>query len=361
MASDKDNKTEKPSERRLSEAAEKGDIPRSKDMVLSLSLLFSVLFFALFIPYLSRTLLESIRLYIGRAGELTLTSSTMTMMGKNIFFTYLKLLMPLFTLLIAIVFIMEVIQAKGLKFIPSNIKIKWEKVFFWNQILSGLKKIIGSVEALFELLKSFVKIIIIGIIAYSSIKDKIPAVLDLSNRTIGDILRLMGALFFKLAINIVLFLLAMAVLDYFWQRYQYTKKLKMSKQDLKDEFKQSEGDPVVKGRQKKIQFQWAMRRMMAQVPQADVVITNPTHYAVALMYEAKKMKSPRLVAKGQDLVAFRIRDLAKEHHVPVVENPPVARAIFDSVEIDGFIPESLFKPVAEILAYIYKLKGKKAV
>jgi len=133
----------------------------------------------------------------------------------------------------------------------------------------------------------------------------------------------------------------------------------MSKQDKKDEYKQTEGDPKVKGKQKQIQFQWAMQRMMSEVPQADVVITNPTHYAVVIKYEFKKMQSPKLLAKGKNLIAENIKEVARKNNVPIVENPPVARAVFAGVEIGQFIPEELFKPVAEILAYIYKLKGKR--
>ena len=359
MATEKENKTEKPTDRRLSEARKHGDIPRSKDLVDAVGLFLSILFFIYYIPFFSKTVLAFWRNYLGKVGELTVTATNLPLFGKDFYFTFLKLVLPVFFLLITVVLIMEAVQGGGIKIIPENIRIKWEKVFFFSQIISGLKKVLISTEALFELFKSVVKIISIGVIAYFSIRNEVPVILGLSEKTIEDILSVMGRIFLKLSFNIVIFLLAVAFLDYLWQYFQYMKKLKMSKQDIKDEFKQMEGDPQIKARQKRIQFQWAMRRMMSEVPHADVVITNPTHFAVALKYESKKMKSPKLLAKGQDLVAFKIREIALENKVPIVQNPPVARAVYETVEIGGYIPEDLFKPVAEILAYIYKLKGKR--
>jgi flagellar biosynthetic protein FlhB len=262
-------------------------------------------------------------------------------------------------LLIIVAFMVEVVQNGGIKIISENLRVKWEKFFVFAEIPRGLKKILGSAEALFELFKSLVKVVAIGFIAYISIAGDIPALLQLPGMPVGDILNKMGLVLLKLTFAVTLFLLVLAVLDYLWQRFRYKKKLKMSKQDIKDEFKQTEGDPQIKSRQRQIQFRWALRRMMAEVPEADVVITNPTHYAAALKYEYKKMQSPKLVAKGKDLIAERIKQVAREHDVPIVENPPVARAVYASVDIGEFIPRELFKPIAEILAYIYKLKGKK--
>jgi flagellar biosynthesis protein FlhB len=359
MATEKDSKTEKPTERKLSDAKEKGDIPRSKDLSATAALFFSILFFTFFIPFFAQTTLVFWKRFFSQAAQLTINKANLFVLGKDFFNTYIILVVPLFLLLVVLAVAMEIVQGGGLKIISENLKIKWDKVAFWTQIGKGLKKIVMSAEALFELVKSIVKVVIIFIIAYFSLRGEIPGILSLPNQPLGDILELMGKVFLKLAFNITVFLLIISIFDYMWQRHQYMKKLKMSKQDIKDEFKQAEGDPQVKGKQKKIQFQWAMRRMMAEVPQADVVITNPTHYAVAIKYEFKKMASPQLVAKGQNLVAQRIKEIAKENNVPVVENPPVARAVFAAVEIGEFIPENLFKPIAEILAYIYKLKGKR--
>jgi len=359
MATDKDSKTEDPTGKRKSDAQEKGDVPRSKDMGATASLLFTLFFFVFFIPYFSRTTIKFWRKYFSMVGDFSITELSMSIVGRDFFFTFLNLVVPLFMVLFVSAVMMEVLQSGGIKIISQNISIKWEKVFFWTQIPKGLKKVIGSVQAMAELVKSIVKVFIIGAIAYYSIIGDIPELLSLPVKPLNDILNFMGRLFLKLTFNIIVFLVILSVADFLWQKYQYTKKLKMSKQDIKDEYKQMEGDPKVKGKQKQIQFQWAMQRMMQEVPKADVIITNPTHYAVALKYEIKKMVSPKLLAKGKNLIAENIKKVARENGIPIVENPPVARALFSNVEIGEFIPEQMFKAVAEILAYIYKLKGKR--
>ncbi|MCP5053658.1 MAG: flagellar biosynthesis protein FlhB [bacterium] len=359
MATDKESKTEEPSSRRLQEAEGKGDIPRSKDMTSAVALFATLIFFILYMPFFSSTSIAFWKKSFSRAAEVTLTINSTHGIVKDFFETFMILVVPLFVLLFLVALMVEVVQGGGIKIVGERLRIQWDKVFFLSKIPQGLKKVVLSVQALAELIKGVVKVIVIGFIGYYTIASDVPAILSLPSKPLGDILDLMAKVFIKLSFNIILFLLILAVLDYLWQKHQYTKKLKMSKQDLKDEFKQAEGDPKVKGKQKQIQFKWAMQRMMQEVPEADVVITNPTHYAVALKYEIKKMQSPKLLAKGKNLVALKIKEIAEKHHVPVVENPPVARAVFGSVEIGEFIPEQLFKPVAEILAYIYKLKGKK--
>ncbi|MCP4152377.1 MAG: flagellar biosynthesis protein FlhB [bacterium] len=359
MGQDKDEKTEKPTGRRLDDAKKKGDVARSQDLGATLGLFLTILFFAIFTSYFARTFLEVYKKYFAISGTFQITENSAYMLGKDFFIYYLQLLLPLFVLLIAVAVVAEIIQAGGIIITTEKLKIKWDKLFIFPQILPGLKKVLGSVEALFDLFKSLVKVFFIGIIAYLTIQADIPEVFALPETSLDNILSVMGLLFLKLAFNITLFLLILSILDYMWQKHRYIEKLKMSKQDIKDEYKQLEGDPLIKGKQKQMQFQRAMQRMMTEVPQADVVITNPTHYAVALKYEYQKMKSPKLLAKGKDLMAQKIKEVAKKHGVPIVENPPVARGVFASVEIGDLIPADLFKPVAEILAYIYKLKGKK--
>ena len=166
-------------------------------------------------------------------------------------------------------------------------------------------------------------------------------------------------IFLKMMITCLVILFVLAIMDYMYQRYEFMKKMRMSKQEIKDEYKQTEGDPYIKAKLREIRAEKARQRMMQSVPTSDVVITNPTHYAVALKYDPKDMAAPQMVAKGVDIVAQKIKDLAKEHDITIVENPALARALFDGMEIEQTIPVEHFKAVAEVISYVFKLKGKK--
>jgi flagellar biosynthetic protein FlhB len=163
----------------------------------------------------------------------------------------------------------------------------------------------------------------------------------------------------KMLVRVTAVLTLIAGADFFWQRFSYMKSLRMTKQEVKEEFKQSEGDPAIKGRQRQIRFQRARRRIAAMVPKADVVVTNPTHFAVAMQYDPKTMPAPKVLAKGADVLARRIREIAEEHDIPIVENPPLARALYAAVEEDQEIPPEHYRAVAEVISYVFKLKGKR--
>ncbi len=163
----------------------------------------------------------------------------------------------------------------------------------------------------------------------------------------------------RMTIAAALIMFFIALFDLMFQRFQFIKSLRMTKQEIRDEYKQSEGDPMIKQRLRRLRMERAQKRMMSNVPKSDVVITNPTHFSIALEYDTKRMKAPTVVAKGQDLVALRIREIAKEHNIPLVENPPLARALYDSTEIDQEIPVAHYEAVAKIISYVYQLKGKK--
>ncbi|MMZ58200.1 Flagellar biosynthetic protein FlhB [compost metagenome] len=176
--------------------------------------------------------------------------------------------------------------------------------------------------------------------------------------SVDDAFGFTAKLTLNLGLKIGAALLVISILDYIYQKYEHEKNLKMSKQDIKEEYKKMEGDPLIKGKIRERQRRMALQRMMQEVPKADVIITNPTHFAVALKYDGSKMDAPEVVAKGQDYVALRIKEIAKEHGVVTVENKPLARALFQRTEIGDSIPGDLFQAVAEVLAYVYKLKGK---
>jgi len=223
--------------------------------------------------------------------------------------------------------------------------------------LSGIKRLI-STKSLAELIKGLLKIGIVGYFCYVTLKGTFRDLTPLMDKEIGLILAFMAKTAFKMALRCALILLAIALLDYAFQRWDHQKKLRMTPQEIKEERKQTEGNPEIRSRVRGIQREMAMRRMISEVPQADVIITNPTHLAVALQYDVNAMAAPMVIAKGARLIAERIKEVAREHGIPIVENKPVAQALYESTEIGMEIPEKLYRAVAGILSYVYKLKGR---
>jgi len=241
----------------------------------------------------------------------------------------------------------------GLNFSTEAIEVKLDKL---NPI-NGFGRIFSK-RSLVELAKSVLKIVIIGFFLYNYLKDEILTMPQFIYYDLGTSLQEIAKILFAMVFQVIAVILILAIIDFAYQKWQTTQDLKMTKQEVKDELKQSEGDPQIKGKIRQKQRQMAMARMMQEVPKADVIVTNPTHYAVALQYH-KGMVAPVVVAKGQDLVAQRIKGIAKENHVPIVENKPLARALFSSVEIGDAVPTELYQAVAEVLAYVYRLKHRK--
>ena len=222
--------------------------------------------------------------------------------------------------------------------------------------IAGLKKLV-SVKSLVELAKSIMKLLIIGGISYGLIKAEMRGFPPLMQQGVGEILLFIARVAFKILFFVCLALIILASLDYIYQRWQFEQSIKMTKQEVKDERKQVEGDPKVKSRIRKAQLEMAAHRMMEAVPEADVVITNPVHLAVALKFEASEMMAPTVIAKGAGHIAERIKEIANEHQVPIIEDKPLAQTLFKIVEIGEFIPVELYRAVAEILAYVYRLRG----
>ncbi|WP_411346122.1 flagellar biosynthesis protein FlhB [Paenibacillus sp. WLX1005] len=223
--------------------------------------------------------------------------------------------------------------------------------------IKGFKNI-ASMRSVVEFLKSVLKMIVIGYLVYSTLAGVSHDIPKTAYMPPESILHFAAGLTASLGLKVGVGLFVLAILDYMYQRYDHNKKLRMSKQDIKDEYKKTEGDPLIKGKIRERQRRMAMQRMMQDVPNADVIITNPTHFAVALKYDNSQMAAPMVVAKGQDFVALRIREVAKQNRVVIMENKPLARALFARTEIGESIPGDLFQAVAEVLAYVYKVKGK---
>jgi len=224
---------------------------------------------------------------------------------------------------------------------------------------AGLKRIVSK-RALVELAKALLKVTIVGLAAYFSVAPRIPELSRLPALAPQDAAAFTGSLVSQVVLRTVGALLFVAGADYAYQRWEHERSLMMTRDELKQELKETEGDPQLRGRIRQRQREVARRRMMAAVPKADVVVTNPTHYACALAYESKRMRAPRLVAKGRNHLALRIREIAREHRVPVVENPPLARALYAAVDVGEDVPPELYRAVAEVLAFVYRLRGKVA-
>ncbi|MCT2534538.1 flagellar biosynthesis protein FlhB [Aquibacillus koreensis] len=241
----------------------------------------------------------------------------------------------------------------GFLFTTKPLEMKLNKL---NPI-EGAKRIF-SARALVELVKSLLKISIVGAVTFIILWMNKDEMMMLAGKGIHNSLAFFGNITIMMGIASAIALLIISVLDYSYQKYDYEKNIRMSKNDIKDEYKNIEGNPLIKSKIKEKQRQMAMRRMMSEVPQADVVITNPTHYAIAIKYDEEKADAPYVVAKGVDFVAFKIREIANAHEIPLVENRPLARALYDQMEIGDIIGEDFFQAVAEVLAYVYQLKKK---
>lgn len=347
-------KTEKASQKKKSDERKKGNIFLSQEVVTVFSLLIMFFSLKMFVPAMVTTLQKFISDYFTKCGTL----ETITAEQVRIFFTdscmiFAQTTIPLLLIcsLVAIVFTM--LQTKML-FSAKAFAFKGERL----NPLSGIKKLI-SMRSFVELLKALIKVVVVCYLLYTTLKDELlsfPRMMDMGFLQAASYT---GQLIVRLALKIGGFFVAIAGADYLFQWWQYEKNLRMSKQEIKDEYKQIEGDPQVKSMQRSRQQQQAKSRMMQKVPSADVVIRNPTHYAVAIQYNQDKNRAPIVVAKGMDSLALRIIDVAEKNGVYITEDRPLARALYESVALDQEIPEKFYQAMAQVLAFVYNLKKQK--
>jgi len=345
-------KTEDPTDKKKEDAKKKGQVAKSREFIAAVSLVgitilaFSASSSALKIlqEFLTRSLTNSGRQYLGQGevSDIFIYSSI----------EFMKITAPVFATVIVLGVISNVVQTG---FINSTETLK-PNLSRLNPI-EGFKKMFSG-RAFMELLKASANIIIIGYVTYSFLKGEIPKVITLSDMGLGALLEVPGYIIKSELSRVAVIVCGLGIIDLLYQKYAYKKELRMTKQEIKEEYRQMEGDPQIKSKIKQKQREMAQRRMMQEVPKASVVITNPTHLAVALKYEQGKISAPRVVAKGADNVAFKIREIAKENNVPIVENKPVARLLYEKVDIEEAIPAELYQAVAEILAFVYNLRKK---
>jgi flagellar biosynthetic protein FlhB len=354
MAEESDaEKTEDASPKKQQEARDKGQVALSRELNTWVIVAMAALLCGSAFSFFAEKLAAYLKVFIAKPHEFVMDGSG----SRRIFIDFVLtmgpyILLPILCLLLAGV--LAPFAQIGPLFTLSKLEPKLSKL----NPMAGLKRIFG-LQSLVELAKGVTKLVIIGTASATVLMPFIIHGESLIGQDIGYILNIIREEVLQLFMVTLSITFVLAAADYMYQRYQLNKSLKMTKQEVKDEYKQSEGDQAVKGKIKQMRAQKARQRMMARVPEASVVITNPTHYAVALEYDREKMNAPVVCAKGMDAVALRIRDLAKEHDVPIVENPPLARGLHAALDIDEEINEDHYKAVAEVISYVYSLKGRR--
>jgi len=352
MAEENDQKTEDPTQKRLDEAHEKGQVAVSRE--LNHWFMFGGGLIAVFVfgPQLVRDVSRAAAILIERPHAITVDVAGLTNLFTDLTLQIATALAPMLAVLVVAAVAGSLLQA-GLLLAPDQIIPKLERI----SPAAGFKRLF-SARAVIELLKGIAKLIVVGAVGWFAIAPYMTSIEhfvlltpeDTANETRNIVLVLMGAVMAAMTV--------IAGADVLYQRFSHHRSLRMSREELREEFKQSEGDPHIKGRLKQIRAERARRRMMADVPKADVVITNPTHFAVALKYEQGTMSAPRVVAKGADVIAAKIREVAQANEVPIVENPPLARALYAGVDLDEEIPAEHYRAVAEVIGYVMRLKGR---
>lgn len=359
MAQNKEGqeKSELATSKRLKDARDKGQVSKSQDVTTAAMMLIggiAVFVFGGFIMenfqgFMS-TIFSNITLY-------EITDANITHYSTYMLKYIASLILPLILLIFTIALISEVSQVgfhvASKKFTEG---LRWKQIF---NPFSGIKRIFFSSNSLFELFKSLAKIGILSVIVFLTLRGKDDEIVGLMERPFSDIGSYMVSISFELVWKVASVYIFIAIIDYFYQKWKYAEDMKMTKQEVRDENKQMEGDPLIKSRLRSLMRGRLRRLMLDNVKKADVVITNPTHFAVAIKYEQGKMTAPIVIAKGADFIAAKIRNIAQENDIPIFEEPPLARALYFNVEINDEIPENLFKAVAQVLAYIYNLKNIK--
>ncbi len=347
---DDEEKTEEPTSKKIEDAKKEGNVGKSAEVVGAAVLLFGsvyILFFSSFSVMEIKKLMLFSYSFIGEELDGNLYYSIVFSVG----ITLLKSLAPLFLLVFILVLTSNWMQ---FGFVSVPLKLDLQKL----DPIKGFKNIF-SLKKLLEALKLTAKLTIIVAVMFLLFSLTYKDILYMMNQDTNATLKSIVDLSIYFIMTILFIIIVFAIMDFYFTKFYYMKSLKMSKQEIKDEYKNMEGDPQVKGRIRRIQMQMAQKRMMSNVPSADVIITNPTHYAVALRYDNTKNKAPLVVAKGIDFIALRIKEVARENDIPIIENPSLARSLFEQIDVDKEIPSDFYKAMAEIFSYVYELKRKR--
>ncbi len=349
---DKSQQTEEPTAKRLEQAREAGDVVKSAELTTFILLGGGTLAIAMFGKYTALGLVRSLTLFLQQPDAMSVDGAGLAAMMRLLLPEIASALGPFFAVMIVAGLAGHMLQSRP-GFSVDKIVPDFSKV----SPMAGFQRLFGA-EGWMNLVKGLIKIAIVGIAIWTQLwpeRGSLDSILNQSTlAVVGDMSRLL----FKVLMAALLSLAVIAGLDYFWQRMRWLSRNRMSKQEVKEEYRQNEGDPTIKAKIRQLRHERSRKRMMAAVPKATVVVMNPTHYAVALQYESGKMAAPVCVAKGVDALALRIRAVAEEHDVPVVENPPLARALYAAIEVDEPVPPEHFKAVAQVIGYVFRLQGK---
>lgn len=351
-------KTEEPTSKKLTDARNEGQVAKSKEVTSAFEMLAAFLLIRLWVENMGinfvggmRDLYSQIPAYT-KLYEGHVQTTTFRMLFVESLIKILQTILPFLIVGYLVAFITNLLQVKW-KITTKPMKPKFSKL---NPV-NGFKRIF-SANSLMELLKSVLKLTLIGYVVYDYIKKNMPPIYQFYDLSLNQGIAQVGALVINLGIRISIFYMLIAAADFAYQKIKFKKDMKMTKQEVKDEYKNQEGDPQIKGKQRQRMLEASRRRMMQQLPEADVVITNPTHFAVAIKYEPEVYDAPYVVAKGADYLAQKIKDVAKENHIEIVENKPLARMLYANVDVGSVVPPELYQAVAEVLAFVYHLQGR---
>lgn len=351
-------KTEEPTAKKLQDARKEGQVAKSKEIGNA----FGIMALFLIVRYYAGTLGNSLIDFLGgiynqipdaiMMYDGQIPTATIFAILRNTMLRILLLLAPILLVSAVLAFLCNVVQVKW-RPTAKPLTPKFNKL---NPV-KGFGRIFSK-NAIVELIKSLVKLLVIGWMVYSQIKDKISQLFLLYDISLTQAIGLIGETVYDIGIRIAAVYMVIALADFAYQKWKFKSDMRMTKQEVKDEYKNQEGDPQIKGKQRQRMREASMRRMMQELPEADVVITNPTHYAVAIKYDPDKYDAPYVIAKGEDYLAQKIKEVARENDVEIVENKPLARMLYANVDIGGLVPPELYQAVAEVLAFVYHLKGK---
>lgn len=349
-------KTEEASPKKISDARKEGQVARSMELVSGVTLISFFFILRVFMGYISQSLLDTFYLFYRNFevfAKEEITTQVAILLMNEIIKSVIKTVLPVTGIVFLLIIIINLLQVK----IEITTKPLQPKLSNLNPI-NGFKRMFSK-DKIVTLVKDVVKVVLIIYIAYTTLISELSAIMNLYDMCFLQGVIYIGDLVLRLGLNIGVMYLALGVLDLFWQKFRLKRELRMTKQEVKEEFKQTEGNPQIKNRQKSRMREVSNQRMMTSIPEADVIITNPTHLAIAIKYDGEVSEAPILLAKGADYLAEKIKDIAKENKIPIVENKPLARMLYSNVDIGEEITPELYELTAQVLAYVYSLNKER--